>query len=199
MQLTVKPYHKNAYPRGGILVRGSNVTGWIQRVQEMGLLLEDIDAYPVAGETANTIWGCLLVPRRGGIWPADIGRNIYCQYIQDKLFLPENSRLYPQLSPEELDKIFRGRLHLFHPETGWVELPEPIQWKELLVHPKMAGSTIITPEETVLIPSRVFAFYKQSIPYEEVLENMEQQLFPGKISDTRRLSLWEKIKLGLLR
>jgi tetratricopeptide (TPR) repeat protein len=213
MQLTVKPYYKNGYPRGGILVRGSYVTAWLQQVQEMGLSLEELDVYPLAGMKANTIWGCLLAPRlneagetgmgrRNGaewIWPADIGSNVYCQCIQDKLFLPENSRLYPQLSVEELDRILKDKPHFFHPETGWVELPEPIRWKDLLVRPEMADRVIITPEETVFIPSRVFAFYKQALPYEEVLENMEQELFPGKIGDTRPLSLWEKIKLRTLR
>ncbi len=199
MLLAVKPYHKNVYPRGGILVSGSHVAGWLQKVQHMGLSLEQTDVYPIAGMTANTIWGCLLVPRRDRAWPADIGSNLYCQCIQEKLFLPENSRLYPQLSPEELDKIFRDKPHLFHPETGWVELPEPVRWKDLLIRPDMTDRAIITPEETPFVPSRVFAFYKQSLPYEEVLENMEQELFPGKMPDTRRLSLWEKIKLSLLR
>ncbi|HTI91440.1 MAG TPA: hypothetical protein VL727_12680 [Puia sp.] len=199
LELTVRPYHKNVGPRGGILVRGSHVAGWLQQVQQMYLSLEDIDAYPVPGTTANTIWGCLLVPRVDGIWPADIGSNVYFQGIQKKLFLPENCQLYPQLSLEEMEKIFSDKPHLFHPETGWVELPEPIRWKDLLVYPHMTGRTIITPEETVLAPSRVFAFYKQSLPYEEVLENMEQEMFPGKISDTRSLSTWEKVKLSLLR
>jgi len=199
MQLTVKPYHKNLYPRGGILVSGSPVAGWLQQIQRMNLSLEELDVYPVAGMMANTIWGCLLVPRRDGTWPADIGINVYCQCIQEKLFLPGNSRLYPQLSVEELDKILKDKPHLFHPETGWIELPEPIRWKELLIHPDMTDRAIITPEETLFIPSRVFAFYKQSLPYEEVLENMESEMSPGKIRNIRPLSLWEKIKLRLLR
>lgn len=201
MQLSVRPYHKNVYPRGGILMSGSHVAGWLEKIQYMGLSLEEMDVYPIAGMTANTIWGCLLAPRKGveWTWPADIGRSFYCQCIQDKLFLPENSRLYPQLSLEELDKIFRDKLHLFHPETGWVELPEPIRWKDLLIRPDMTDRAIITPEETPFIPSRVFAFYKQSLPYEEVLENMDLEMFPEKIRNTRSLSLWEKIKLRLLR
>lgn len=204
MQLSVKPYHKNLYPRGGILVRGFRVTGWLQQVQGMGLSLEGMDVYPIAGTTANTVWGCLLVPRRMDndvewAWPADIGCNVYCQCIQDKLFLPENSRLYPQLSVAELDKTLKSKPHLFHPETGWVELPEPIRWRDLLVRPKMTDRTIITPEETIFIPSRVFAFYKQSLPYEEVLENMALELLPGQTPDTRPLSPGEKIKLRLLR
>jgi len=199
MQLTVKPYHKNLYPRGGILVSGSSVAGWLQQIQQMGLSLEGLDVYPVAGMTANTIRGCLLVPRRDGSWPADIGINIYCQCIQEKLFLPENSRLYPQLSGKELEKILKDKPHLFHPETGWIELPEPIRWKNLLIHPDLTDRAIIAPEETPFIPSRVFAFYKQSLPYEEVLENMESEMSPGKLRNARRLSLWEKIKLRLLR
>ena len=138
MQLIVKPYHKNSYPRGGILVSGSHVSGWLQQIQRMDLSLEELDVYPVAGMVANTIWGCLLVPQRDGIWPADIGNNVYCQCIQEKLFLPENSRLYPQLSGKELDKVLKDKPHLFHPETGWVELPEPLRWKDQLIHPDMA-------------------------------------------------------------
>ena len=90
MQLSVRPYHKNVYPRGGILVRGSHVTAWLQQVQGIGLSMERLDVYPLAGMVANTLWGCLLAPRRDGLgetgmgdgngaewtWPADpeIGR-----------------------------------------------------------------------------------------------------------------------------
>src|SRR5258708_1390860 len=204
MQLTVKPYHKNLYPRAGILVRGHQVTGWLRQVQEMGLSLDGLDVYPIAGMTANTVWGCLLVPRRMDndlewTWPADTGCNVYCQCVQDKLFLPENSRLYPQFSAAELDKTLKDKPHLFHPETGWVELPEPIRWKDLLIRNEMNDRVIISPKETVFIPSHVSAFYKQSLPYEDVLENMARELSPGRAPDTRPLSLREKIKMGLLR
>jgi len=200
MQLTVRPYHKNLYPRGGLLVRGNSVTGWLQQVQDMGLSLEEMDVYPIAGASANTIWGCLLVPPPGeGKWPADIGMNVYCQCMQEILFLPENSQLYPQLSVEELDKILKGKLHLFHPETGWVELPAPIVWKDLLAPPAGVDRLVVSPESSVFIPSHANAFYKQSIPYEDVLANMEEEFFHGIKPDTRPLSVWEKIKLRFLR
>jgi hypothetical protein len=175
----------------------------------MGLSLEELHVYPIAGATANTIWGCLITPRIGaesekGIgggqsWPPDIGSNVYCQCIQGKLFLPENSRLYPQLSVAGLEKLLKDRQHLFHPETGWIELPEPIRWEDLLRLPAATKRTIIRPEEPVFIPSRALAFYKQSLPSEEVLENMEQELFPERAKNTKPLTPWEKIKLGMLR
>ena len=198
MQLAVKPYHKNLYPRGGILVRGNTVTGWLQQVQEMGLALEGMDIYPIAGREANTIWGCLLAPREA-VWPADTGSNVYCQCLQDILFLPENSQLYPQLSVEELNRTLKGKRHLFHPETGWIELPAPILWEELLVLPGEVHRLVIPPEPSVFIPSRLNAFYKHSLPFEDVLANMDSELFAEHTSDTRPLSVWEKIKLRFLR
>lgn len=197
MQLSVKPYHKNLYPRGGILVRGARVTDWLREIETMGVSLSETDVYPVAGTVANTIWGCLLVQKTDQ--PVDPGSNVYCQCVRGKLFIPEHSRLYPELSAAELDKALKDRPNLFHPETGWIELPEPLEWSDLLVLPAGTNRTVITPEETVFIPSRAYTFYKQSLPIEEVLEGLDQELFPDRKPNTAPLSRWEKMKLKLLR
>ncbi|MBS1665123.1 MAG: hypothetical protein JST68_29020 [Bacteroidetes bacterium] len=197
MQLAVHPYHKNSYPRRGILVRGAHVADWLLQVQAMELSLEELTAYPVPGTTANSIWGCLLVLHEER--NVRIGKNDYCQCVRERLYLPENSRLYPELSAAELDRLLKDRPHLFHPETGWVELPEPVGWAKLLQLPAESERQIITPEATVFIPSRAHNFYRQSLPFEEVLEGLDIELLPGRKSNTRPLSFWEKVKLRLLR
>ncbi|HEY6900360.1 MAG TPA: hypothetical protein VI233_06950, partial [Puia sp.] len=197
MQLAVHPYHKNSYPRRGILVRGVRVADWLRQVQAMALTLEELTVYPVPGTTANSTWGCLLVLREERA--VDTGKNAWCQCVRERLYLPENSRLYPELSVAELDKLLKDRPHLFHPETGWVELPEPVEWRKLLQLPIEAEREILTPEASVFIPSRALNFYKQSLPFEEVLEGLDMELFPDRKPNARPLSFWEKVKLWFLR
>jgi len=199
MHLTVQPYHKNVYPRGGIVIRGQQVSGWLRQVQAMGISLEETSVYPIPGETANSVWGCLLVP--GGeepVWPDDPGSNVYCQCIGGRLFIPAGSRLYPQLSINELDRLLKDQLHFYHPETGWVQLPEPIQWRDVLVRPAMGDRHIVTPAESVFVPSRAMAFYKQSLSPEEALEELSAE-FSRASANNRPLSLREKVRLWLLR
>jgi len=199
MQLTVQPYHKNIYPRGGILIRGQVLSGWLRQVQGMGISLEEASVYPIPGVTANSVWGCLLVP--GGdelVWPEDPGSNVYCQCIGGGLFIPEGSLLYPQLSIPELDRLLKDQLHFYHPETGWVQLPEPVQWRDVLVPPEKGERNIVTPAESLYVPSRATAFYKQSLAPEEALEGLVAE-FSQASANNRPLSFREKVRLWLLR
>ncbi|WP_431215290.1 hypothetical protein ACQ86N_11600 [Puia sp. P3] len=198
MQLTVQPYHKNSYPRGGILIRGQQLTGWLRQVQGMGISPEEASFYPIAGEMANSVWGCLLVPGDEFAWPEDPGSSPYCQCIGDRLFIPECSRLYPQLSIPELDRLLKDQLHFYHPETGWVQLPEPIQWRDVLVRPAKGDRNIVTPAASVYMPSRATAFYKKALSPEETLEGLAAE-FSQVSADNRPLSFREKVRLWLLR
>jgi tetratricopeptide (TPR) repeat protein len=181
------------------VIRGQKLSGWLRQVEAMGVSLEATALYPIPGETANSIWGCLLVLQGdGGRWPEDPGSNVYCQCIEGRLFIPASSRLYPQLSIAEFDRLFKDRLHFYHPETGWVELPEPVKWREVLVRPEAAMRHISTPAESVFVPSRATAFYKQSLSPEEALEDLALE-FPQASASNRPLSFGEKIRLWMLR
>ena len=142
-----------------------------------------ISVYPIPGTRANTLWGCLLIDEPGQKdegsagemrTAPDIGRNSYCQCIHGKLFIPENSKLYPEIDRGELDKLLKDKLHLYHPEIGWVELPEVVCWKDLLAFYPPVARTITTPEKGIFLPARVHNFYIQAIPPEEMLEEMEE-------------------------
>lgn len=181
------------------MIRGEQLSGWLRQMQAMGISLEEAVLYPVPGETANSVWGCLVALQGGeAAWPKDPGSNVYCQCIEGRLFLPGNSRLYPQLSVSEFDRLFKDRLHFYHPETGWVQLPEPIQWKEVLVQPAAGLRRVTMPAESVFIPSRATAFYKQSLSPEEALKDLALE-FSRASAKNRPLSLREKFRLWLLR
>ena len=184
------------------MIRGQQLFGWLRQVQEMGISLEKFALYPIPGAVANSIWGCLLAPLvpLGGepVWPDDPGSNVYCQCIQGRLFIPDNSRLYPQLSTTEIDRLLKDQLHFYHPETGWVLLPDPVQWRDVLVRPVAGPGHITTPAESVFVPSRATAFYKQSLSPEEALEDLALE-FSRASANNRPLSFGEKIRLWLLR
>ncbi|GGA89037.1 hypothetical protein [Puia dinghuensis] len=199
MQLNIRPHHKNDYPLTAIVVKGETLSSWIGELQSLGLSLAETTCYPLPGTRANSLWGCLLVPKEGRL-PADIGRNSYCQRVHPLLYIPENSRLAPTLTPQQLDKMVKGTPHFFHPSIGWVELREPVDWVGVINPPRLAERMVTRPADTVVVPGAVRSFHILGLPPEEVLEKLDTQLFPEKRpGDKGPLSILERLVLLLLR
>lgn len=199
MQLKVQPQNNNSYPLGGVLIKGNTAYGWLQAISAMGLQLTNNLVYPIPGKTVNSLWGCLLV-----LTPndrvTDIGAHRYCQKIRERLFIPEMASLYPNLSDEEIDRIFINNAYLLHPETGLVELDKPIDWASLLETPKQVDASIQTPADKIWIPSTLHSFEVHSVSPEDILENLEQTGFPSpEKMDEQPLSPLEKIKLNIYK
>jgi len=199
MELTVKPHHKNQHPLRAILIQGETPGIWLAEIQAMKLSLAELRSYGLPGGRANSIWGCIVIPMEGRM-PREIGRNSYCQRVHSLLYIPENSELSPAITDEELTEMLKGRLHVFHPAIGWVELEEPVDWEALIDPPLSMGKVPIRPEAPVMAPATVHSFHILGLPPEEVLERLDAQLFPEK-ADVQKgpLSFWEKLLLVLLR
>lgn len=198
MELTVRPHHRNEYPVRGILIEGAAVESWLGALQGLGLSPADTGCYPLPGPKANSLWGCLMVPPEGKM-PTDIGRNSFCQRVHPLLFIPEHSQLTPLLTPVELDNLVKDKMHFFHPSVGWVELPDPIRWEEILEW-EPAEKEIKRPVEGIFRPSAIRNFQIVGLPPEEVLEKLDKQLFPEKRSSEKGpLSGWERVVLTVLR
>ena len=197
MQLKIKPYPDNPYPLGGILIKDVNINHWVLEIQRMGLNLNAITVYPIPGTKANSIWGCLIELNTSQV-VNDIGKHEYCQLVYGLIFIPEKAIITPALTATETGKLFKETKYFLHPEIGMVELSEAIDWPEIIETPQQIPLNPLMPIASVNIPSTVKSFQLQSIPPEEAIKLLEQDVFPKreKLKD-KPLSVFEKAKLKL--
>lgn len=199
MQLHLKPSNDSPYPLGGILLQGPSAAAWIADIQRMGLSLADVAAYPLPGDTPNSVGGCLLECDLSQSRP-DIGRHSLCRLAHGLLFLPERTVLYPAITSAEAEQLLLARKHLLHPAFGWVELPPAIDWAELIRPPEERPLAIRRPASSLFIPRQVKSFWVKSLPPQDILQQLEDQYTPQpEALDRRPLSPAEQVKLAVLK
>lgn len=195
MKLRIKPIDHNVHPLGGILIQGASVAHWIKEIQCIGLTLAAVQVYPIPDTRANSIWGCLVV------WPVvkrslDIGRNRYCQLVNQHLFIPEHCDLYPWLSTGELEKLLGGKQHILHPEFGLAALTGTIDWATVVNKPEEQPVHIAKPANSLFIPKQIRTFQVKPMSPEASLEALEAQHFPKQQTfNDNPLNILEKGKL----
>lgn len=199
IDLKLHPAGKNKYPLRGILIHGASPADWLGEILRMGLSLEHIAVYPLPGMAPNSIQGCLIAWIPGKNLP-DFGRNTPCLLAYELVFLPEKTDLFPGVSAEELRMLLLGKKHLFHPELGMVELPEPLRWEELIDLPGEIPVFVRRPEPPVFIPRQVKAFQIMPSPIHEVLMQLGIDPFSETSSPKdRSLEAFDEKKLALLQ
>ncbi|BAV07988.1 Soluble NSF attachment protein, SNAP [Filimonas lacunae] len=199
MQLVVKPAITNQYPLKALFIRGGDVKLWLREIQAMGLSLLEVDVYALPGTSANTVWGCLLVPLKG-LAAVETGIHVRSQLVGECLFIPAYSTIYPVVTPTEVNVLLKMQLHCWHPEIGITELEQPVQFSQLLAMPQLSQQQIVQPAKGVHLPALIQSYQVKEVAAEEVLQKMEEQLFPeSKSLENKPLGIWEKIKLWILR
>jgi hypothetical protein len=197
MELQVKPSTHNKFPLQGILIKGASALYWLQEIQRMGLSLDQVQVFPLPSKELNSVWGCLVtMPKEQK--RLDISPHAYCQLAYHLLFLPERADIFPALLPEELGRLFLQKKHIFHPDFGWVELSEHLDWSALVQPSQALPTQAVRPKLAPYIPTAIRGFQVYSAGTQEVLKNMENNLFPDKAElDDQPLTLAEKGKLWL--
>lgn len=199
MKLTIEPYRQNSYPLGGILIQGNQPHKWLSEIQAMGLILENLVAYPIPATTPNSVWGCFLMVNLEK-YKVDIRLNTFVQVINQVLYLPEKTTLYPSLSKHDIDKLFLDKPAILHPFFGLLELSEPINWLELVAIPMQKATDCRRPIDGVFIPKRIHSFQIIATSAEETLEQLEEKIFPQqKNFEDQPLNVFEKTKLLLYK
>ncbi|GEN76986.1 FliJ family protein [Chryseobacterium hagamense] len=170
MELRIKPFLKNSYPKKGLLIKGSSPLVWLHEMELLGIRLNEVMAFPVPSSEPNVLYGCFLVFEN--LAPNDIGRNAYFQCIDEKFFIPENTTFYPKINPEDwhqADAVFL----IMHPEFGLVKLNEEIDWISLIQNPKPSEDKVRKPSNGVRIPQKIERFTVE-MDDEKILESLEK-------------------------
>ncbi|SUX46482.1 APC family permease [Chryseobacterium indoltheticum] len=155
MELRIKPFPKNNYPKKGLFIKGSSPLIWLHEMEILGIDLNQVQSFPIPSNEPNILYGCFLIFKN--LAPSEIGKNSYFQCVEDKFFIPENTNFYPKLNPEDWQNINADFL-VMHPDFGLVKLNEEIDWISLINHPKQSEDKIRKPSNGVTIPQEIKSF-----------------------------------------
>lgn len=169
MELRIKPFPKNNYPKKGLLIRGSSPMVWLQEMETLGINLSQVRTYAIPANSPNMLYGCFLVFDDHA--PQEIGRNAYFQCIDNRLFIPENTTFYPKINTEDWAQL-DSRFLVMHPEFGLVKLSEEIDWISLIQQPGIIEENIRKPLNGVSIPQKIGS-YTVEIDDEKVMEALQ--------------------------
>ncbi|MTH15533.1 hypothetical protein [Flavobacterium sp. LC2016-01] len=193
MELKLRINSKNTFPKGGVFIKSGLPKVWLQEIQNIGLAFHLVKAFPVPGANANELFGCLLVLDQNSIKADRIGRNYFCQLIENKLFIPENTIVTPQLTKAEWHNLFSEHYHFMHPDIGLVELKEEVSWIDLLEAPVFKEIDIIEPSKTVHIPQYI-ASLRYEANTEDILEALEKPFSQEDMPDELPFDMEELMK-----
>ncbi|NIF07127.1 APC family permease [Chryseobacterium sp. Tr-659] len=171
MELRIKPFPKNNYPKKGLLIKSSSPVAWLQEMETLGIDLSEVRAYAIPENAPNVLYGCLLVFKDHA--PQDIGKNAYFQCVDDRLFIPENTTFYPKINPEDWQQL-DSHFMIMHPEFGLVKLAEEIDWLSLIQKPGTIDEIIRKPSNGVSIPYKIES-YTVEMDDEKVMEALQHK------------------------
>lgn len=170
MELRIKPFPKNNYPKKGLLIKGSSPLTWLHEMEVLGIDLNQIRSFPIPSNEPNVLHGCFLIFQNNA--PNEIGRNSYFQCVENQFLIPENTIFYPRINLEEWQKIDSEFL-IMHPEFGLVKLNEEIDWISIIQNPKQSEDKIRKPSNGVKIPQKIES-YTVEMDDEKILEALQK-------------------------
>jgi len=170
MELRIKPFPKNNYPKKGLLIKGSSPLVWLYEMEILGIDLHEVQSFLIPSTEPNILYGCFLVFKN--LAPNEIGRNSYYQCVDNRFFIPENTVFYPKVNPEEWQNIDAEYL-IMHPEFGLVKLNEEIDWISIIQNPEISEDKVRKPSKGVQIPQKIESFTVE-MDDEKVLESLEK-------------------------
>lgn len=169
MELRIKPFPKNNYPKKGLLIKGSSPVVWLQEMEILGINLHQVKSFAIPADSPNVLYGCFLIFNDHA--PHEIGRNAYFQSVDDRLFIPENTTFYPKINPEDWAQL-DSRFLIMHPEFGLVKLSEEIDWILLIQQPGTINDSVRKPLNGVSIPKKIES-YTVEMDDEKVMEALQ--------------------------
>lgn len=187
------------FPMRGFLIQNSSPRNWVKALQELKIEGADVQLFPVPGITPNSVWACLVVAKNT-LTKELVGRHELCQQVFPNLFISPGTRISPDLTIKDRERIFSTGTYLFHPAIGLAELDPAFQIGDLIHLPDPKGLKIQAPLEGEFLPERIKSFQVIPIPPEELIERMENKVVPPlEKKESKPLSFIEKAKLFLYK
>ena len=197
MDLQLKPSTKNEYPLKGLLLKGGSPISWLRELEPMDPTGTALRLYPLQMPHAHDqLWGCLAVSEQP-LPSQAIGRHQSCQLVRNSVFIPEYTRLLPELHQEDIVHCFAGDLHLFHMELGLVRLVNPVNLLSLFRLPPGLSARVQAPQTSTGLPDHISVFEVHAPPPEQVIQELDEKFQVNEPLPDDSLNTLEKMKLGL--
>ena len=171
MELRIKSFPKNKYPKKGLLIKGSSPSLWLRELDVLGIDLSEIQSFAIPSNEPNVLYGCFLIFKDNA--PTEIGKNSYFQCYNNQLFIPENTVFYPKINPKDFRNLSADYI-VMHPDFGLVKLSETINWLELIEEPQQADFIVKKVSKGVQIPSEIQHFMVE-MDDEKIMETLQKK------------------------
>lgn len=191
MELKIKPFPKNNYPKRGLLIRSASPLVWLREIESLEIDLNIVQSFAIPSLEPNILYGCFII--FGGHAPNEIGKNSYFQCFDSKLFIPENTDFYPKINSEDWKNI-EARYIIMHPDFGLVKLNETIDWVSIIEESPKTESKLKKPSNGVFIPQKIRSF-KVDMNDDELLEQLLKPITDEEWIKNLPFDL-EKVKAG---
>ena len=63
MELRIKPFPKNNYPKKGLLIKGASPLIWLSEMELLEIDLNEVRSFPIPSNQPNVLYGCFLIFR----------------------------------------------------------------------------------------------------------------------------------------
>ncbi|MEG1590340.1 APC family permease [Chryseobacterium sp.] len=191
MELKIKPFPKNNYPKRGLLIRSASPLVWLCEIESLGIDLNTVQSFAIPSLEPNILYGCFIVFADHA--PNEIGKNSYFQCFDYKLFIPENTDFYPKINSEDWKNI-DAQYIIMHPDFGLVKLNETIDWVSIIEESPKTESKLKKPSNGVFIPQKIRSF-KVDMNDDELLEQLLKPITDEEWIKNLPFDL-EKVKAG---
>lgn len=175
MELRIKPSAHNKYEKRALLIKGAAPELWFRELEALKVSINDIEAFAIPSDQANVLYGCLLVFNK--TLPKDTRNHKCFQCAYNKIFIPENAALYPQLTATDIASV-NAKWVIANPDFSFVDLEAPIDWLDLIAEVPETELQVRQPLEGIGIPDRILGF---SVEMDE--EEVANSLLPQKTEE----------------
>ena len=118
MRLTLHTGQPRQHEISAAFLRGDSVTRWLQAIDRLGIDPTAVECYPVADAVGTvSVAGLFIVFNPAHARHPETLLDPY-RRISHKLFIPENTELYPAVTEAELVTILLYDRNILHPSIG---------------------------------------------------------------------------------
>ena len=195
MELRLTSYHKDTNPVCGFFIQSPNLTEWLEVLEGFKLDPLKIELYALPANTANQIWGCLVLAAASFL-PKELGKYQSAHIMGERLIIPEKSIVVPELVSSDFEQLFKEDRYVLHTDFGLFKLSEPIALSNYLEEEVFRIIDSIKPKKYQSISPEINAFSIEATPKEQLQQEIESIHKREKIKD-EPLSIGEKFRLKL--
>lgn len=140
MKLRLKYKHTSQSTAQAAFIQGENPREWLAVLNTFGMQLSDLECYVVPKSKQDIVAGGMYVVFPLGKKIEEFNLLLPYQKIQDRLFIPIQSELFPIVEKEEWKNILFYDRNFFHPTLGLIGFNyfDAINWKHLISFPELS-------------------------------------------------------------